>query len=233
MQRENLIAEENEFEENETEGEVIQVEKVTFTTEDGFKISGNFSKKEKDAVLMMHILNSNKSAYDHFAQKLNDANYTTLAIDLRGHGESLDQNGVKRRWDSFSDQDFRDMVIDAFAAKRFLEQNGFKLKYVVGASIGANTALNFSAEEPSIKKIVLLSPGLEYKGITTQDSAKITGAEVLIVASDEDAYSFGSSKNLDTLIANSEFIGLRNAGHGTMMLSGNQLEKQIIEWFKQ
>jgi len=31
----------------------------------------------------------------------------------------------------------------------------------VGASIGANVALNYAASDPSIKAVVLLSPGLK------------------------------------------------------------------------
>tara|TARA_Y100000310_G_C20692001_1_gene822919 strand:- start:3508 stop:4266 length:759 start_codon:yes stop_codon:yes gene_type:complete len=223
----------NTIEENE---EIVveesNMEKVDFKTEDEFRITGNLWKGNQKAVLLMHILNSNKESYNSFAQKLNEAGFTVLAIDSRGHGESLEQNGLKRNWADFSGQDFRQMVFDGKAAKEFLQREGFVLTSVVGASIGANTALHFSALEPSIEKAILLSPGLDYKGVQTEDVAKVIRTKVLIVASEEDAYSFGSSKALNELIANSEITELNNAGHGTNMFIGTQLESDLVEWIK-
>lgn len=206
------------------------VEKVSFKTEDGFAITGNFVHGSKKGVVLLHQFNLDKSSYDNLVKKLNDANFSVLAIDLRGHGESLDQNGVKRTHASFSEQDFRNMVKDVKGAKRFLAQQGSNLYAVVGASIGANTALNYSAQDPSVEKIVLLSPGMNYKGIDTEASARSVKARTLVVASNEDTYSYGSSKALKQTIANSEFMELRNAGHGTRMFSGTFLENDIVKW---
>lgn len=208
-------------------------EKVSYKTEDGFEITGNLLRDGKKAVLLMHQFTLDKSSYDGFARKLNDANYTVLAIDLRGHGESLLQNGLKRGYADFSEQDFRDMILDAKGAKSFLIKEGYDLKIIVGASIGANTALNFASQDKDVEKAVLLSPGLNYKGIETEKNAPMVRAKVLVVASEgDDSYSFGSSKTLAGKMPNAEFKGMRNAGHGTRMFSGTNLENELVKWLE-
>ena len=122
------------------------------------------------------------------------------------------------------------MEKDVAAAKAFLEENGFELKVIIGSSIGANTALNFAAAHSTVEKIVLLSPGLNYKGISTQENAPNVKAKALIVASMEDSYGFSSSQTLAQQIPNSEFRQLANAGHGTNMFKGTDLENEIGNW---
>ena len=70
------------------------------------------------------------------------------------------------------------------------------------------------------------------KGIETESSARGVKAETLIVASDDDAYSFGSGKALQKIIAGSEFMGLSRAGHGTAMFTGTFLEDDLVKWLK-
>ena len=205
-------------------------EKVEFKTEDGFTIYGNLLRGNKKAVLLLHQFTLDKSSYDSLAKKLEDSNFTVLAIDLRGHGESLDQNGQKRSYADFSETDFRNMTKDVKAAKRNLQQQGYTLYAVVGASIGANTALNYSAMGASVERIILLSPGLNFKGIDTEIQGRSVRAKTLIVASDDDSYSFGSGKALQKIIAGSEFMGLTKAGHGTNMFRGTFLEEDIVKW---
>ncbi|MFH1391156.1 MAG: alpha/beta fold hydrolase [Candidatus Diapherotrites archaeon] len=212
--------------------EESNMEKVDFKTDDEFRIAGNLWRGEKEAVILIHQLNLNKESYNSFAQKLNEAGFTVLAIDSRGHGESMEQNGLKRNWNDFSEQDFKAMVFDEKAAKEFLQREGFVLTSAVGASIGANTVLHFSALEPSIRKVILLSPGMDYKGVQTKEVAKIVRAKVLIVASEEDSYAFGSSRALNEIIANSEIKELKGSGHGTNMFGGSQLENDLVEWLK-
>ncbi len=205
-------------------------ESVEFETEDGYKIVGNFWKGNEKAVVLLHQFQTNKDTYLNLGKKLNDANFTVIAIDFRGHGESVWKNGEKIPYANFSDADFVKMILDVKAVKKFLLQEGHTLYAIVGASIGANTALNYADLDTGVKKVVLLSPGMEYKGIQTESSAKSVDANVLIIASEEDTYSYGSSKALDEFIKNSEFRGLRNVGHGTQIFTGTRQEDRIVDW---
>lgn len=214
------------------EQEISEPEKVDFKTEDGVTISANLFRGGNEAVLLIHMLNSKKESYNIFAEKLNKTGFTVLALDMRGHGESLEQNGLKKNWEQFNEQDFRNMILDQKAANEFLIKEGFQLKTIVGASIGANNALNYASINPGVVNVILLSPGLDYKGVKTEESAKIVKARTIIVASEEDAYAFGSSKALNEILANSEFKELRGAGHGTVMFSGTTLENDLVEWLQ-
>ena len=206
------------------------VEKVAFRTEDGFMIKGNFTKGGRRAVVLLPQFTSNRDTYAGLAAKLADANFTVLALDLRGHGQSLDRNGLKAGYGEFSEQDFRNMTIDVKAAKVFLGREGFSLFAIVGSSIGANTALNYASADMSVERIVLLSPGMNFKGIETEKPSRSVKAKTLIVASDDDAYSFGSGKALAQNIPGAEFMALSGAGHGTNMFNGTFLERDIAAW---
>ncbi len=205
-------------------------QKVEFKTSDGFRIVGNLLSGGKKAILLMHQYRLDKSSFNTFAKKLNDKNLTVLAIDLRGHGESVDQNGKKRGYATFKESDFVNMALDALGAKQFIEKEGFELYGVVGSSIGANTALNLAATEKSVEKVVLLSAGLDYFGIEIEKSATKVAAKVLIVASTEDEYSFASSKVLKDIIPKCEMIVLSGAGHGTWMFESTNLQDELLEW---
>lgn len=231
----NTLQDATETKNQETEDDIMEInepEKVDFKTEDGVTISANLWRGNKEAVLLIHMLNSKKESYNIFAEKLNKAGFTVLALDMRGHGESLEQNGLRKNWEQFSEQDFRNMILDQKAANEFLIKEGFQLKTIVGASIGANNALNYASINPGVVNVILLSPGLDYKGVKTEESAKIVKARTIIVASEEDAYAFGSSKALNEILANSEFKELRGAGHGTVMFTGTTLESDLVEWLQ-
>lgn len=126
------------------------------------------------------MLGHNRNDWNGFASTLSNKtnDYAVLSIDLRGHGESTtSQNGnTILSFQSFTPDDFNKMIMDVKAAKQFLvTQKNINPNNVaiVGASIGANVALNYAAaSDPSIKVVVLLSPGLDYKGVTTSDAIK-------------------------------------------------------------
>ena len=222
----------NENSRDDVMEKVNEPEKVDFKTEDNVTIAANLWRGEKEAVLLIHMLNSKKESYNVFAEKLNKAGFTVLALDMRGHGESLEQNGLKKNWEQFNEQDFKNMILDQKAADEFLIKEGFQLRTIMGASIGANNALNYASINSGIQNVILLSQGLDYRGVTTEEAAKIVRARTIIVASEEDAYAYGSSKALNEILANSEFKALRGAGHGTVMFSGTTLETDLVYWLK-
>lgn len=203
---------------------------VTMTTGDNVKIKGTLylSKGEK-TVILLHMLGKNRKTWDGFAKELQGAGYTALAIDLRGHGESLEQGDSRMSYASFADKDFNDMVKDIEAARGYL--NG-KTVYVIGASIGANLATKYAAQDTSVQKIILLSPGIEYKGVNIEQDNMIYEGNVLIVASEDDAYSATSSKQLGEKSRGTVKLQMyENAGHGTNMLAAQpELTGFLIDW---
>jgi len=211
---------------------------VNFETDDGFVIYGDFYQPENPngkALILLHMLRTDKSHWTEFAQRLKERGYYVLAIDLRGHGKSIEKNGKRITWQEFDENDFKNMVLDVKAAKIFLIEKNIDSKSIgiVGASIGANTALNYAVSDEEIRVIALLSPGLDYRGVKTEEAMKIYDRPVFIAASKEDEPAASSSLKLYELAVGTKELKIyENAGHGTRMFANTNLMKVLIEWLE-
>ena len=202
---------------------------ITLTTQDNVKIAATYYPGGERGVILLHMLGRSRGDYAELAQELNSRGFSVIAIDLRGHGQS------EGNWRSFSATEFNAMTLDVRAAKEYLISRGVKPGRIgiVGASIGANIALRYSAEDSDIKTVVLLSPGLNYRGVSTEEAAKHLRS-ALFAASEEDAYAYSSAEQLYALAGEDKaFERLRGAGHGTEMLSSSpELKKKVIAWLE-
>ena len=184
---------------------------------DNVKLSYSFVEAGSDAVILLHQLNSDKSAYARFQQHLKEDGFSSIAIDFRGHGDSGGD------WQKFTEKDFQNMILDAEAAKAFLESKGKKVVGIVGASIGANIAAQMNVKFGM--KTVLLSPGLNYRGIDFEGTIPNL-RDVLVVVSREDKYSMETAEKAKKENSNINFIFLEDRGHGTNMLN-EELEEEM------
>lgn len=198
------------------------------TTEDNVKIAYTYNKVSDKVVILVHMLNKNKESWNDFASKLQENGISTIAIDLRGHGNSDGD------WEDFSEKDFNNMVLDVKAAKKFLEEQGFAEFYVIGASIGANTALRYAASDSSIKRVILLSPSENYRGVTTLDILNDYKGKLMIVTGTQDEQSYSGSLNLDAAFnGEKELLVYDTSSHGTNLLEDYpDLNDKIIEFLK-
>jgi alpha-beta hydrolase superfamily lysophospholipase len=218
--------------EAETMIEPINAESVTFTTEDSMEIFGKYYPAEGDkAIILLHMLNKDHTSWNLFAAELNNQGYNVLAIDLRGHGKS------NVDWKEFGDEQFIKMGLDVKQAKQFMFHKNSRFKFVVmGASIGANLALNNAVEDKEVIGVALLSPGLEYRGIKIEQTMLSYGQRpILLAASEEDKYSHEAVLVLnEKLVGEKRLIVYKNAGHGTDMLKMEEkLSKEIFEWLEE
>src|SRR5574342_1023618 len=120
----------------------------TATTQDGQTIAYQLyaGKQGSTPVILLHMLRRTRADWDGFARWLQQNGYTVIAADSRGHGQS------SGNWEKFTDEDFRNMVYDVAALKSVLESRGADVKKltIIGASIGANTAFNYAANDPDV-----------------------------------------------------------------------------------
>jgi alpha-beta hydrolase superfamily lysophospholipase len=161
-------------------------EEVSFVTRDGVSIRGTYHPPTNPgpyAVVLLHMLGRNRTDWNGFVPYLQREGFAVLAFDLRGHGESAARNGQPYEWRSFSDADFRGSVVDVEAAKEFLRSRGHAGPYgMVGASIGANLAIRYAAQDTDVRAIVALSPGLDYRGVDIEGYLPVLGNRPLYVA---------------------------------------------------
>lgn len=213
--------------------------KVNFKTQDGVSIAGNFysaaTPDTQKALLLLHMMPATKESWDEFSQKARTAGWNVLAIDLRGHGESVKQNGKFLNYRRFDDAEHQASMEDIEAAIEFLEGKNLEPQAIAGASIGANLALWRQSENPEIIKTVLLSAGFNYRGIEANPLAeKLSNPQgVYFLAGGQDGDCGAVAQTLFNLapIQNKEVEVLETPAHGTDLLKFNpQLAEKIINW---
>ncbi len=214
--------------------------KISLTTKDEVKIAADLYSVDNAVgwLVLVHMMPATKESYKDLAARLQRLGYESVAIDLRGHGES---DGGPNGYLNFSDVDNQKSILDLEAATSYLiQERGAapdKISFI-GASIGANLSLQYISENPELKNVILLSAGLDYRGIKTEPLVKNleAGQKVFFVsAKDDDNNAEESQKLFDLTPAGVEkkIKIYDSGGHGTDIL-GNQsdLNNLIIEFIK-
>ncbi|MEX0616808.1 MAG: alpha/beta fold hydrolase [Candidatus Woykebacteria bacterium] len=211
-------------------------EQINFTTADGVSISASFVQSptpKNTVVLLLHQLRKDRSIWDALVQKLATSGFSSLAIDFRGHGQSGGGS-----WEDFSDDQFKAMIGDVEAAGRYLKERLPSSEIaIIGASIGANLALNYAVKN-EVSRVVLLSPGLSYHGITTEEAASGLSKPLFVAASSDDPNpAMDAMKRIEELAMTPDsllkVVTYSDAGHGVNMFSKYpQLQDEIVLWLK-
>jgi pimeloyl-ACP methyl ester carboxylesterase len=172
-------------------------------------------------ILLLPMEDSDRSAWEPLAQRLQAQGYAVLAVDLRGYGET----GGKVDW-TLAPGDVRETLS---LLTQLPGVNPFQI-VLAGAGIGANLALNACADYPGCAGAVLLSPGLDLQGITTPGAIPRLGVRpLLIAASENDGSNPADSVTLDSLAAGDhQLVIYPAAGHGTEMLTAEPGMSDLI-----
>ncbi|MBK9036278.1 MAG: alpha/beta fold hydrolase [Myxococcales bacterium] len=165
-------------------------EELRFTAADGVTIVGTYwpprDASTTACAVFAHQLSSTRAEYVPVIERLKGRAHL-FAIDLRGHGASTQGPDGAVAWRAFETADWERVegdLRDAVAAVRARGASGRCV--MVGASIGSSATLRFVGAAPDqVAAVVLLSPGLNYRGLATPDAARATRAPVLIVHSQE------------------------------------------------
>jgi hypothetical protein len=160
-----------------------------------------------------------------------------LNLDLRGHGQSTRRGSDTVTYAGMDEEQFGRMPADvARMIAKVLTEHGARIDssyiVVVGASIGANSAMLLTELMPSIRKVVLLSPGENYRGLKPAQAFEAFTGQVLIVTSQQDSYSARSSQKLAELKMENWLLKLyAGNSHGTDII--NSLDRamaMLVEW---
>src|SRR3989344_5505125 len=223
------------------------MERIKFLTKDGVEIYGLYAEAESKnapAVLLLHMMPAVKESWKEFQEKLREAGFQSLAIDLRGHGESIWKNGARIDYKNFTDAEQQEKILDVETAMRFLAGQGAESESVAvtGASIGANLALQYQAEHSEIKAVVLLSSGVDYKGIKTEPLAMrvLPEQSVFLSGAKEDVRSSGSScADAASILFNilpardKKLKVFDGPEHGTDLFTAHpELMDEIVNWLR-
>lgn len=221
------------------ETKIPEPQTIKFESADKVEIVGTFyqsAKANSPAILLLHQFGSNRKSYDEFAGQLQKKNFGVLAIDGRGFGESVKTTDGKSVEPLRTNEAVNGMKADVGAAFGYLSE----LKNVdatrigiVGASYGSSLAIIYAAENPAVKAVALLSPGVNYFGnLPTEPAVKKYAARpLLMVAADDDKESADSVKKLKAADEKSETQIYPKGGHGTNIFAAKVGLEDLLEQF--
>jgi pimeloyl-ACP methyl ester carboxylesterase len=207
-------------------------ESVQLTGEEGISLHAVYTPAEesKRGVIFLHMVGRSAKDWSYLAKRVNRAGFHTLAVDLRNHGE----NAVEGRpVEDLNYHDYRLMVGDLVETLAWFRAKGVEEVSLVGASVGSNLAMIVAKDDPAIHNVVLLSPGLEFKGLEIDGAVAAYGERPLLIAvSSEDKYSARSALVLDAEALGKHHLAVyEKAGHGTKMLNrAPALEPLVQSW---
>ena len=229
----------------------MKQERITFQTADQVTIAADWvdpagstagaAAAGKKAALLLHMMPATRQSFAPLQSALYDAGVASLAIDLRGHGESASQQtfgkpAITLDYKKFSDSEHQASRLDVDAALNFLKSKGFEEKSIViaGASIGANLAIDLMGRYKGISRGVALSPGLDFRGVKTESAVRSLGAQqkIWLIAAENDSYSAESVATLQRLKKETVTITIFAGGdHGTnLFASQKSLVADIIKF---
>ena len=217
-------------------------ERITVTTSDDVVIVGDWypTPTVLGAVLLLHAMPETRTSWALLQRELAKRNIASLAIDLRGHGESTtDANGATLNSTDFSDEEHQASQYDVSGAIEWLRSRNLEDARIAigGASFGADLALLGLTDFPQTGGAFLLSPGV-YRGIDPLEvSGNLLSHQALcIVSSEDDAESFPVSQSLyaDAPVEQKLFIPYKSSGHGTELFTTDKtLLVKLADWTAQ
>ncbi len=215
-------------------------ERITFTTLDDVQIVADWQAAPtmQGGAVLVHMMSDTRTSWAYLQRALSKKGIASLAIDLRGHGES--KIGPESRpidFKNFSDEEHQGSIFDIMAAVRWLREKGLSVDrlFVVGASMGANLAIQMLTEEPRMAGAVLLSPAKKYRGIDAfADMDNLLPSQALyIIAAEDDAESYKDAQYLyaEAPVNEKSFQQYKVAGHGTAIMNADStLADKIGDW---
>lgn len=204
-------------------------ETITLTRDSATLAADFHPAADEDApvILLLHMLNSNRAAWDPLIPDLLYAGYAILNIDMRGHGDS----GGARDWDKTID----DVALGWVGWLRENDRLGESGFAIIGGSIGANVALISCAKVDVCMGAVALSPGLDYRGVKPE-AALVDGLAdrmALLVAAQNDASSSTAIRQMFLNAKGDVSARLyRGRAHGTRLFDSeyDSVSRLILGW---
>ena len=189
-------------------------QEVTILGVQGLALRGTWraaAAPSSPALLLLHMYGGGREDWAPEAETMQQAGFSSLALDLRGQGDT----GGEENWTL--------AIEDVAAAQAWIASQpdvDSRRRGTIGASIGANLALTHAALDPEIRAVALLSPGLNYFGVSLEGLMSSYGARpILLAASDKDAYSADTAQVLAGEASGQvDLLIYPGSAHGTELL---------------
>lgn len=218
-------------------------DRITFKTFDGVNIVGEWYPVPTTigVAILLHMMPTDRRSWAPFQQVLVKYNIASLAIDMRGHGESVKtEAGGNLDYKKFDDTQHQQSVNDVQAAVDWLTAKKYDIDRImlVGASIGANIALQEVQQEPRLGGLVLMSPG-NYRGMNANEDALYIKAHQALWSTgsdgdDPEAYETAHKVVEVAAASRKMFVPYKNAGHGIHLFTSDpKLMDSLAQWMQE
>lgn len=202
---------------------------VTFRAADGRSIAGLFTeapRRPAPAVVLVPMLGRSKDDWQSVAQRLAEANISSMAIDLPG-ASLPGETAALVSWHT----DVR-AAVEHLSGRPDVRVGAVG---IAGASLGANLAVLAAAADARVRSLALVSPSLDYRGVRIETPMRqYAGRPALLIASLRDPLSARTVRELTK-----DPPGPREArwadtiAHGTMLLAREpDLVRALVDWFQ-
>ncbi|MHB8606209.1 MAG: alpha/beta fold hydrolase [Thermoplasmatota archaeon] len=220
---------------------------VKFPTGDGVVLSAIWRAGANGTVhsgwtlVLLHEFTGNLSQWDAFGLCAASRGYNVLELDFRGHGGSTTKtDNATISYHTFTSNDLDRFRIDAYTGENLLVArfgvDAGKI-VVMGASVGANTALWAAADNPRLAGAGLLSPSLNSTALNADAAldklvANHTATRFFAAASRDDPASASAPDHIAARLGadKTTTVMFDRAGHGVTMLQGTDLEARLLTW---
>jgi alpha-beta hydrolase superfamily lysophospholipase len=202
---------------------------VTFRAADGRVLTGLFleaPRRPAPAVVLVPMLGRSKDDWHGVAQRLADANISSLAIDLPGSSLPGDAAALAS-WHT----DVR-AAVEHLSARSDVRTGAVG---VAGASLGASLAVLAAAADARVRSLALVSPSLDYRGVRIETPLRqYAGRPALLIASLRDQLAARTVRELTKQPPGPrEARWAESTGHGTILLAREpDLVRALVEWFQ-
>jgi pimeloyl-ACP methyl ester carboxylesterase len=227
-------------------GDAPTAQDAKYETSDGVKIVADYyapkveKGKKAPVAILIHMGPLTRKSWDKLVGPLHDVGFAVLAYDVRGRGESIlpESLNLKALYGARSPLIFTESWRDAEGGKTWLASRAecdTSRVVVIGASEGANIAIDFARRDPAVKVVVGMSPYVERFGIKTKEHIKeCTKKAVLLMAPDRDmgyvqelVEASGGTAKFERYIGGAP-------QHGSNLLDepmyGHQVQQTIVEF---
>ncbi|MFH1394315.1 MAG: alpha/beta hydrolase [Candidatus Micrarchaeota archaeon] len=182
----------------ETEG--YRSREISYKTQDAWEIHGTLYyadlERPETAIILLHGYGQDRSSWDPLVPVLRErlSDMDLVVLDMRGHGESDNINP----YDKLSSGELIAMDKDIAGAIPYLQtiRPDLEAFYLVGASIGSSAAIKYAVNDNRIKKVVMISPGLEYRGVRIERYTGDYIRQLYLTAAYGDEYSRNSADDI-------------------------------------
>ncbi len=215
-------------------------EAVKLVTDDGVNIVADYYKPKaagSPVAILLHMHRSDRSAWKPLVPVLQRSGFGIMAIDMRGHGDSLfpsEMNLAQRSVDrdpTLYNAMYRDLAA-AYACLSKRKELDMSRLVIIGASVGCSVAIDYGRRDRSVDVVVCMTPGENYLGVDSVDHIKKYGDRPILLLATEDERRAAEKLGEVNSTATVEIVGTGRV-HGTHMFGEiDGIEKQIVAFVR-